>query len=125
MVPADIFYSEEHIWVKKEGNNVKMGLTSYGQEELGDVVFLDLPAVGQKIIAKTAMASIESVKAISDLIAPITGEVMEVNDELQYSPELVNQDPFGRGWIAVIEPADESGVEELLSAQQYAGFIAD
>lgn len=125
MVLVDFFYSEEHIWVKKEGNNVKMGLTSYGQEELGDVVFLDLPAVGQKIIAKTAMASIESVKAISDLIAPITGEVMEVNDVLQYSPELVNQDPFGRGWIAVIEPADESGVEELLSAQQYAGFIAD
>lgn len=119
MIPSDLKYTEEHEWVRVEGNKVVVGITDYAQKELGDVVFVDLPAVGEKIRKKGSLATIESVKAVSEIYAPVSGEVMEVNDELQHSPELVNQDPYGKGWIAVIEPESRNELKSLLSPEEY------
>jgi glycine cleavage system H protein len=102
---------------------VIVGITNYAQKELGDVVFVDLPGAGEKVKIKETMANIESVKAVSEIFAPITGEVMEVNDTLEHSPELVNQDPYGKGWIAIIEPEDMKELEELLTPDAYAKLI--
>jgi glycine cleavage system H protein len=123
MVPFELKYTAEHEWVKVEGERVTVGITEYAQKELGDVVYVELPAVGEKVKAKAGMGSIESVKAVSDVYAPLTGEIVEVNDELQFSPELVNQDPYGKGWIAVIEVADTEELKNLLSAEAYQKLI--
>jgi len=125
LVPTDRLYTEEHLWLKEEGDRLRIGLTEYGQGELGDVVYLDPPAVGEKITVKTAMASIESTKAVSDLLAPVTGEVVEVNDELQFNPELINQDPYGKGWIILVEPVRSWKDAKLLTAKEYAGLIGE
>ena len=103
MIPSDLKYTSDHEWVRAEGDRATIGITEYAQKELGDVVYVDLPAVGERIKAKAGMGSIESVKAVSDIYAPVTGEVVAVNEELQFNPELVNRDPYGKGWIAVIE----------------------
>jgi glycine cleavage system H protein len=108
-----------------EKDRVVVGITEYAQEELGDVVYVDLPAVGEKVKAKETIASIESVKAVSDIFAPISGEVLEVNDDLQHSPELVNQDPYEKGWIAEIEVTDADELEKLLSAEEYQKLIGE
>ena len=123
MVPTDLLYTEEHQWVRRDGERVWIGLTEYAQKELGDVVFVDLPAVGQRVTANVNMSTIESVKAVSDINSPVTGEVLEVNDELQYSPELVNQDPYNKGWIAVIELFDVSELKNLLTPEKYSQHI--
>jgi len=123
MLPKDLKYTSEHEWVKIEGERVTIGITEYAQKELGDVVFVDLPGVGEKVKTKDAMATIESVKAVSDIYAPISGEVMEANDNLEHSPELVNQDPYGKGWIVVIEPSDADELGELLTPDAYAALI--
>lgn len=123
MLPKDLKYTSEHEWVKIEGERVVVGITEYAQKELGDVVFVDLPGVGEKVKIRDAMATIESVKAVSEIYAPLSGEVMEVNDTLEHSPELVNQDPYGKGWIAVIEPIDTKEFDELLTADAYATLI--
>lgn len=120
LIPAELLYTETHEWVRKgENNRMTIGITEKGQNLLGDVLFLDLPAAGQKVVLKTSMASIESVNTVSDIYAPVSGEVIEVNDDLQYSPEWVNQDPFGKGWIAIIELTEAPGLEHLLSAEEY------
>lgn len=123
MVPANLLYTEKHEWVKKEGNRVRVGITDFAQEELGDVVFVDLPAVGQRVSPQTIMMTIESIKAVSDLHAPLSGEVIEVNDDLQHNPEWVNQDPYKKGWIAIIEFADEAEFKGLLTAEKYAKHL--
>ena len=125
MVPSDLKYTPEHEWVKVEGERATVGITAYAQDELGDVVYVELPAVGEKVKAKAGMGSIESVKAVSDVFAPLTGEIIEVNDELQFSPELINQDAYGKGWIAVIEIADESELKNLLTAEEYQKLIGE
>ncbi|HEY8392415.1 MAG TPA: glycine cleavage system protein GcvH [Capillibacterium sp.] len=119
MVPSALKYTTEHEWVKVEGKRVTVGITAYAQKELGDVVYVELPAVGEKVKSKASMGSIESVKAVSDVYAPLSGEIIEVNDDLQFNPELVNQDPYGKGWIAVIEMADPDELKDLLSAEAY------
>ena len=123
MLPKELKYTTEHEWVKLEGDRVKIGITEYAQHELGDVVFVDLPGIGEKFAIKNPLATIESVKAVSEIFAPVSGEVMEINDALEHSPELVNQDSYGNGWIAIIELSDPSEFDGLLTAAAYAKLI--
>ncbi|NLY91582.1 MAG: glycine cleavage system protein GcvH [Firmicutes bacterium] len=125
MVPSELKYTTEHEWVKVEGKRATVGITAYAQKELGDVVYVELPAVGEKVKSKAGMGSIESVKAVSDVYAPLSGEILEVNDELQFNPELVNQDPYGKGWIAVIEVANPDELKDLLTAEAYQKLIGE
>jgi glycine cleavage system H protein len=123
-VPKDLKYTREHEWAKQEGDRVRVGITAYAQEQLGDVVFVELPKVGAKVTASKNFGVVESVKAVSDLFAPISGEVAEVNGELAQKPETVNQDPYGKGWMLVVKPSSKGEWNELLTAQQYEELIA-
>jgi glycine cleavage system H protein len=125
LVLKDLRYTADHTWVKVEGDRVKVGITDYAQKELGDVVFVDLPDVGEIFSAKNVMVSIESVKAVSEINAPVSGEIMEVNEDLEHSPELVNQDPYKKGWIAIIEYSEKSELKGLMSAADYAALIGE
>jgi glycine cleavage system H protein len=123
-VPGDLRYTREHEWAKQEGGNIRVGITAFAQEQLGDVVFVELPKVGAKLTAHQAFGVVESVKAVSDLFAPVSGEVAEANAELAQKPETVNQDPYGKGWMLVVKPADAKQWNELLTAAQYEEFLA-
>ena len=123
-VPKDLRYTREHEWAKQDGDRVRVGITAYAQEQLGDVVFVELPKVGTKVTGKKSFGVVESVKAVSDLFAPISGEVVEVNGELGQKPEIVNQDPYGKGWMLVVKPSSKGEWDQLLSAQQYEELIA-
>lgn len=124
-VPADLKYTREHEWAKQEGNRVRVGITAFAQEQLGDVVFVELPKVGTRVRAHQTFGVVESVKAVSDLFAPVSGEVAETNAELAQKPETVNQEPYGRGWMIVVTPADAKEWDQLLTAAQYEQFIAE
>ncbi|MGH7324874.1 MAG: glycine cleavage system protein GcvH [Candidatus Rokuibacteriota bacterium] len=123
-IPAELKYTRDHEWAKQESGNVRVGITDYAQEQLGDVVFVELPKVGAKVTAKQAFGVVESVKAVSDLFAPASGEVVEVNAELGKKPELVNKDPYGRGWMLVIRPGNPGDWNQLLTPKQYEEHIA-
>ncbi|SHG41594.1 glycine cleavage system protein GcvH [Ornithinibacillus halophilus] len=118
-LPKDLLYSEEHEWVKKEDGKVRIGITDFAQDELGDIVFVELPEVGEEIEADEPFGSVESVKTVSELYAPISGKIVEVNEELEDSPELVNESPYESAWMIVVEPSDESEFDNLLSAEAY------
>ena len=121
MYPDNLKYTETHQWVRAEGNVVTVGITNYAQEQLGEVVYLDLPQVGDDLTAGEVMGSVESVKSISDLYSPVGGEVTEVNQELKDHPEYVNQDPYGKGWIIRLRGVkDNSG---LLDHKAYDAFV--
>src|SRR5438445_8091495 len=105
-VPSDLKYTREHEWAKREGDRVRVGITAFAQEQLGDVVFVELPKVGARVTALKTFGVVESVKAVSDLFAPVSGEVVEVNAELATKPETVNADPYGQGWMIVVKVAD-------------------
>ncbi len=122
-IPDDLKYGEEHEWVKITDGKVRYGITEYAQDELGDIVYVELPEEGEEVKLGDMAGVIESVKAVSDLYAPISGKIIEVNTELEAEPELLNEDPYGKGWIAVMEIGDESEVESLLSAQEYKELI--
>jgi glycine cleavage system H protein len=122
-IPKDLKYTREHEWAKQEGDRVRVGITAYAQEQLGDVVFVELPKVGAKVTASKGFGVVESVKAVSDLFAPVSGEVVEANGELQQKPETVNQDPYGRGWMILIKPSNKAEWDQLLTAQQYEEFL--
>jgi glycine cleavage system H protein len=124
-VPGDLRYTREHEWAKQEGGRVRVGITAFAQEQLGDVVFVELPKVGTRVRAHQTFGVVESVKAVSDLFAPVSGEVVEVNGELAQKPETVNQDPYGRGWMLLVTPADGKEWDQLLSAAQYEQFVAE
>ena len=124
-VPAELKYTKEHEWAKREGDRIRVGITEYAQEQLGDVVFVELPKVGAKVTAHKAFGVVESVKAVSDLFAPISGEVVEINGELPQKPETVNKDPYGKGWMIVVKPSSAAEWEQLLSAPQYEKFVAE
>ena len=124
-VPADLKYTREHEWAKQEGNRVRVGITAFAQEQLGDVVFVELPRVGARVRAQQTFGVVESVKAVSDLFAPVSGEVAEINAELAQKPETVNQEPYGRGWMIVVTPADAKEWDQLLTAAQYEQFVAE
>ena len=123
-VPAELKYTREHEWAKVEGVRARIGITAFAQEQLGDVVFVELPKVGAKVTAMKTFGVVESVKAVSDLFAPVTGEVVEVNAELPKQPELVNTDPYGKGWMLVIRMANPKDVDGLMSAGDYEKLIA-
>lgn len=118
-LPKDLRYSEEHEWVKVEGDKVRIGITSHAQSELGDIVFVELPEEGDEIETDEPFGSVESVKTVSELYAPISGKVVEVNEELDDSPEFVNESPYEKAWMIVVEPADSSQIDDLMSAEQY------
>jgi glycine cleavage system H protein len=122
-IPGDLKYTSDHEWARRDGANVRVGITHFAQEQLGDVVFVELPKLGAQVTAKKAFGVVESVKAVSDLFAPISGEIVEVNADLPKQPELVNQDPYGRGWMIVIKPASAGEYDQLLTAQQYEQHI--
>ena len=122
-IPADLRYSKEHEWVRVDGDLATVGITDYAQDQLGDIVYLDLPAAGAAVVQHGRMGEIESVKAVSDLLSPVSGEVVEVNQEAVDSPELVNQEPYGRGWLLRVRLRDPGELEALLSSQAYDELI--
>ena len=123
-VPDDCRYRETHEWAREEDGTVRIGVTDFAQDELGDIVFVELPAVGETIERDAEFGVVESIKAVSDVYAPISGEVVAVNDALVDSPELVNEDPFGDGWMIEVDPEDDAGLEGLLSPSEYESQTA-
>ena len=124
-VPEDLRYSADHEWVRLEGGRARIGITDYAQDQLGDVVYLELPTVGTEVTVGEKLSEVESTKSVSDIYAPLEGNVVEVNDALGQTPEKLNEDPFGEGWICVLEVTDESSVEALLDADGYRALIGD
>jgi glycine cleavage system H protein len=122
--PDDLRYSKEHEWVRVEGDTATIGITSFAADELGDIVFIELPEVGSTLSQFATFGVVESVKAVSDLYAPISGEVLEINEPLRESPELLNADAFGSGWIAKVRLSDAGEVDALLDADAYAAETA-
>lgn len=125
MYPEHLRYTREHEWAKLENGNVRVGITQFAAERLSDVVFIELPAPGSTVKQLQAFGVIESVKAVSDLYSPVSGSVVEANAALTDRPELVNQDPYGEGWMVVISPADPSELEGLLSVEEYRHLVGD
>ena len=125
MVPADLRYTKDHEWVRVDGDTATIGVTDYAANQLGDVVFVDLPTVGKAVEQFATFGVVESVKAVSDLYAPLSGEVLEVNEELKSNPEFVNGDPFGDGWMIRVKVSDAAQVEGLLDAAGYEKLTSE
>ncbi|WP_037368318.1 glycine cleavage system protein GcvH [Amycolatopsis orientalis] len=122
--PEELRYTEEHEWVAtREGSLVRVGITEYAQDQLGDVVFVDLPEVGKQVGAGDPFGEVESTKSVSELFAPVDGEIVAVNDAVAESPELINSDPYGEGWLVEIRLDDPAGLEALLEAEAYQALI--
>lgn len=121
--PENLKYTNEHEWIRVEGDIAYVGITDYAQEQLGDIVFVDIPTVGETLEANETFGTIEVVKTISDLFLPVVGEVMEQNENLEENPELVNKDPYGEGWLIKIKPANLSDVDDLLDAEAYKAVV--
>ena len=124
MVPTDLRYTTDHEWVRIEGDQATIGITAYAAEQLGDIVFVELPEIGRSLDAAAAFGVVESVKAVSDLFAPLGGVVAETNSELATNPELVNSDPYGEGWMIRLDMADPRQLDGLLDAAAYDALIA-
>ena len=122
-IPADLRYSKEHEWVRAEGDIGTVGVTDYAQDQLGDIVYLDLPAAGATVSQSDKIGEIESVKAVSDLYSPVTGEVVEVNQEAVDEPELINSEPYGRGWLFKVRLGNAGELNALLSSEAYDELI--
>lgn len=122
-VPEDLTYSEDHEWVRTEDGKVRFGITDYAQDALGDVVFVQVPTVGAVVTRGASVSEVESTKSVSDIYAPVSGTVVEVNDELADAPQRINEDPYGEGWIAVIELSDVSELEQLLAPAAYRSLV--
>lgn len=125
MVPADLRYTKDHEWVRVDGDTATIGVTDFAASQLGDVVFVDLPVVGRSVDQFATFGVVESVKAVSDLYAPVSGEVVEVNGNLEAKPELVNSDPFGEGWMIRVEIGDAAQLGDLLDAAAYEKLTAE
>jgi len=123
MNPRDCRYSKEHEWVRLKGGLATVGITDYAQDQLGDIVYVELPPIGEILPQFEPFGVVESVKAASDLYTPLSGEVLEVNEELSDHPEFVNQDPYGQGWMIKIEPSDTSELDNLLTAEEYEEYL--
>jgi len=122
-VPEDLRYSSDHEWARIEDGRLRLGITDYAQDALGDVVYVDVPEVGRSVAAGEAFSEVESTKSVSDIFAPIAGTIVEVNNDLADAPERLNEDPYGDGWICVIEPADAASVDDLLDADAYRALV--
>jgi glycine cleavage system H protein len=123
MNPQDLKYHKEHTWVRVSGNKGTIGITDYAQDALGDIVYIDLPEVDSSAEAHTEISEIESTKSTSSVISPVSGRVLEVNEELSETPEIINEDPYGKGWIAVIELENPSEADDLLDAADYGKLV--
>jgi len=123
--PEDLKYSKQHEWVLVEGGVATVGITDYAQDQLGDIVFVELPAVGDKVSKEDAFGVVESVKAVSDIYAPVSGKVVEVNDDLPENPEMLNEDSYGDGWIIKIEMNDLDELQDLMTAAEYEEYVAE
>lgn len=122
-VPANLMYTKEHEWIRVEGNVAFVGITDYAQSELGEIVFVEVETIGETLSEGEVFGTVEAVKTVSDLYLPVDGKVLEFNEELEDSPELVNDDPYGKGWMVKIEIADASQLDALLSAVDYEALI--
>jgi glycine cleavage system H protein len=123
-VPADLKYTKDHEWVKVEGDTVTIGITDFAQGELGDIVYIEIETEGESLDKEEVFGTVEAVKTVSDLFMPISGEVIEFNENLEANPEVVNSDPYGEGWMIKVKVSDTSELEELLSAEDYQNEIA-
>ena len=121
--PTNVKYTKEHEWIRLEGDVAYVGITDYAQEQLGDIVFVDIPTEGETLVADEVFGTIEVVKTISDLFLPVAGEVLEQNEALEEQPELVNKDPYGEGWLIKIKPAADADFDSLLDAEAYRALI--
>ncbi|MDB3913992.1 glycine cleavage system protein GcvH [Flavobacteriaceae bacterium] len=124
-IPSDLKYTKDHEWVKIEGNTATVGITSFAQGELGDIVYVDVDTLDDSVEKDEVFGSVEAVKTVSDLFMPLTGEVIEFNEGLEDEPEIVNKDPYGKGWMIKIAITDNSQIEELLDAQAYQELIGE
>ena len=122
--PEGLKYSKEHEWVLVEGNTATIGITEYAQEELGDIVYVELPEVGEKIVKDDPFGAVESVKAVSDVYAPVSGTVLEINDVLPDNPETINDDPYGDGWMIRVEITDKDDLKDLMDEDEYGEYVA-
>jgi glycine cleavage system H protein len=125
MIPADLRYTKEHEWVRLDGDLATVGITDHAADQLGDIVFVELPAVGTALRQLATFGVVESVKAVSDLFAPVGGEVVEVNDDLARAPEVVNSDPYGAGWLLRVRVSDPAEVDALLDPAAYEALVAE
>ena len=123
-VPANLKYTKDHEWIKAEGDIATVGITDYAQGELGDIVYVEVETIGESLNKEDVFGTVEAVKTVSDLFMPISGEIIEFNDSLESSPESVNNDPFGAGWMIKIKVADSSELDDLLSAEEYQASIS-
>ena len=123
MEPQDLRYHKEHEWIRVNGSQVTLGISNFAQDALGDVVFIDLPDVGTELAAEAELGEVESTKATSTIYSPISGSVVQINQELEEHPELLNQDPYGKGWIAVLDLSNPSEIDSLMTAEQYEAFL--
>jgi glycine cleavage system H protein len=123
-IPDDLRYSDEHEWVRADGGRARVGITDYAQDALGDIVYVDLPVVGAEVVIGGKLGEVESTKSVSEIYAPVAGTVTAVNDALPDSPERINQDPYGEGWICELELAEGAGLEALLDAAAYGDLTA-
>ena len=124
-IPPDLRYSNDHEWVRVEGNRVRLGITDFAQDNLGDVVCVQIPEVGAVVAANDSFSEVESTKSVSDIYAPLAGTIVEVNPALESEPELLNRDPYGEGWLCIIELADGASVDSLMDADGYLNLISD
>lgn len=124
-LPEDLLYYKEHVWVRREGSDIRIGMTEFAQSELGEIMFVELPEVGDVIERDEPFGSLESVKTVSELYAPLNGTVVEVNDSLGDKPELVNESPYEQAWMLVIEADDEDQLDTLYSADEYEEHISE
>jgi glycine cleavage system H protein len=123
--PEDLKYSKEHEWIRVSGNIVTVGVTDYAQDQLGEIVFVELPDEGEEFGKGDAFGVVESVKSVSDVYSPLTGRVVELNDPVVDSPEIVNEDPYGEGWLIKIEVSDATELKDLMTAKQYQAYIKE
>ena len=123
MEPTHLRYHQEHEWVKVEGRRATVGISQFAQEALGDIVFVDLPKVGSQVTAGQAIGELESTKTTSSIYTPVSGTVVEINQQLKDRPEVVNTDPYGEGWMVMIELSDPSEIDRLMTAEQYEAFL--
>jgi glycine cleavage system H protein len=125
MNPEDLKYHKEHTWVRASGKKATIGITDYAQDALGDIVYIDLPDVDTTVEDNSEIGEIESTKATSSIISPVSGRVIEVNEELSESPEIINEEPYGKGWIAVLEIEDKSELDDLMDASEYEKYVEE
>ncbi len=124
-IPGKLLYSQEHTWVRDRNGKCFVGITAYAQDQLGEIIYVELPALGDNVEEGNSFGVVESLKAVNDLLAPISGEVLEVNEALEDGPELVNSDPYGGGWMIAVAIADDAELKNLMTAEQYKSLIEE